>query len=170
MTERDPELQRLIDESAIRDLLAKYPRALDRQDNALLASLFHPDAIDDHGHYNGPATGFVEWMKRGARPGVHWTHHNGTQIIEMDGDVAQVETYCIALCRDDAAGTEGYARETFLRVRYLDRVEKRDGQWKIAHRRVVFSPSRIVHVDEQFPLTSECLTEDAHPADQVYQW
>jgi hypothetical protein len=47
--DRDPEVQRLIDEPAIRRLLASYTRAIDRQDHDLLASLFHPDAIDEHG-------------------------------------------------------------------------------------------------------------------------
>lgn len=45
MTQHDPELQNLIDEAAIRRLLANYPRAIDRQDFTLLASLFHSDAI-----------------------------------------------------------------------------------------------------------------------------
>jgi hypothetical protein len=39
--ERDPELQRLIDESKIRNLLDKYSRALDRQGHELLASHYH---------------------------------------------------------------------------------------------------------------------------------
>ncbi|MDO7843781.1 nuclear transport factor 2 family protein [Sphingomonas immobilis] len=166
---RDPEVQRLIDESAIRHLLALYPRALDRQDSALLASLFHPDAVDDHGHYNGPASGFVEWMKSGSRPGVHWTHHNGTQIIEIEGDVAQTETYCIALCRHGARGEAGFEKETFLRVRYLDRVEKREGKWKIAHRRVIFSPCHIADASHDFD-ASMCLQEGGFPADEVYRW
>ena len=46
LIDRDPELQRPLDESAIRNLLDKYPRALDRQDPELLASLFHPGAQD----------------------------------------------------------------------------------------------------------------------------
>lgn len=166
---RDPELQRLIDESAIRHLLALYPRALDRQDRVLLASLFHPDAVDDHGHFNGPAAGFVDWIAAGSRPGVHWTHHNGTQIIEIEGDVAQTETYCIALCRQGARGEEGFTKETFLRVRYLDRVEKREGQWKIAHRRVVFSPCHVADASQDFD-ASMCLQESAFPTDEVYRW
>jgi len=170
MTERDPELQRLIDESAIRKLLASYPRALDRQDHDLLASLFHPDAIDDHGPFNGPAAGFVEFMRKGGKPGVHWTHHNGTQIIEIDGDTAEAETYCIALCRQAAAGQDGYDKEIFLRVRYLDRVERRNDVWKIAHRRVVYSPCHIISSDSQFPITESYLTEAAHPVDEVYRW
>jgi SnoaL-like domain len=83
--ERHPELQLLIDEAAIRRLLALYPRALDRHDRDLLKSLFHDDAIDDHGPFNESAEGFVDFMRAGDVPGYHWMHHNGTQIIEIEG-------------------------------------------------------------------------------------
>lgn len=168
--ERDPELQQVIDESKIRNLLDKYPRALDRQDHALLASLFHPDAIDDHGVYNGLASGFVDFMRGGGKPGQHWTHHNGTQIVEIDGDVAECETYTIALCRMGAPGEPGHDREIFLRVRYLDRVEKRQGVWKIAHRRVIYSPCHIAKIEQEFPLTDACVSEAAYPHDAVYNF
>ena len=170
MAERDPEIQKVIDESKIRYLLDCYPRALDRQDYALLESLFHPDAIDDHGVYNGPAAGFVEFMRSGSQPGIHWTHHNGTQIVEIDGEVAHCETYTIALCRTGPAGNEGYGKQIFLRVRYLDRVEKRDGDWKIAHRRVVYSPCHMMDTSEPFPLTPECLIEGPEGIDPIYHW
>ena len=170
MAERDPEIQKVIDESKIRHLLDCYPRALDRQDHALLASLFHPDAVDDHGVYNGPAEGFVAFMRNGSKDGVHWTHHNGTQIIEIKGDVAQCETYTIALCRMGPVGSEGYDKQIFLRVRYLDRVEKRDGVWKIAHRRAVYSPCHIMESATPFPLTPECLLEAGAERDPVYHW
>lgn len=169
MPERDPEVQKVIDESKIRYLLDCYPRALDRQDHALLASLFHDDAIDDHGVYNGPAAGFVEFMRKGSKE-VHWTHHNGTQIVEIEGDVAQCETYTIALCRMGRAGSEGYDKQIFLRVRYLDRVEKRAGAWKIAHRRVVYSPCHIMDAAVPFPLTADCLVEGGAGVDPVYTW
>lgn len=169
MPERDPEVQKVIDESKIRYLLDCYPRALDRQDHALLASLFHDDAIDDHGVYNGSAAGFVDFMRKGSKE-VHWTHHNGTQIVEIDGDVAQCETYTIALCRMGPAGSEGYDKQIFLRVRYLDRVEKRAGAWKIAHRRVVYSPCHIMDAAVPFPLTPDCLVEGAAGVDPVYTW
>jgi ketosteroid isomerase-like protein len=170
--ERDPELQRLIDESKIRNLLDKYPRALDRQDHELLASLYHPGAIDDHGVYNGSATGYVDFMRAQGKDGVYWTHHNGTQIVEIEGDIAKCETYALALCRMGAAGEPGYDREMFLRVRYLDKVEKRDGVWKIAHRRVVYSPCHIVKIEEEFllSLSSECLHDAGFPKDEVYKW
>jgi len=168
--ERDPELQQVIDESKIRNLLDKYPRAIDRHDHALLASLYHPDAIEDHGVYNGTAAGYVDFMRARGRPGMHWTHHNGTQIIEIKGDIAECETYSLALCRLGAKGEPGYDREMFLRVRYLDRVEKREGVWKIAHRRVVYSPCHIVKIEEEWPLIEECLADGAFPNDEVYKF
>jgi ketosteroid isomerase-like protein len=167
--QRDPELQRLIDEAAIRRLLAQYPRALDRQDHELLASLFHPDAIDEHGPFNGPAQGFVDFMRAGGVAGHHWMHHNGTQLIDIDGDVARAETYTLAFYREpDAKGATGN-REVFLRVRYLDRVEKRNGEWKIAHRRVVFSPCHVLTVTEDYPMWDGTIIEGGRE-DASYRW
>lgn len=169
MIDRDPELQRLLDESAIRNVLDKYPRALDRQDPELLASLFHPGAQDDHGFFNGPIEGYVEWIRKGSFPGSHWMHHNGTQIVEVDGDVAQAETYALAFFRKPAV--EGQpTKEIFLRVRYLDRLERRDNAWKIAHRRVVYSPCHVLPIAEEFPLTADCLVEGTPQTDPVYRW
>lgn len=169
MPGRDPALQRLIDESQIRYLLDSYPRALDRQDSALLASLFHPGAIDDHGVFNGPAAEYVKWIQERSRPGSHWMHHNGTMLIEIEGDVARTETYTHACARMDPKEGDHRAREIFLRVRYLDRIERRDGLWKIAHRRVVYSPCYIMTVEEEFPLPAdECLFEGGVTTDPLY--
>ncbi|MDB5712876.1 MAG: hypothetical protein JWO15_273, partial [Sphingomonadales bacterium] len=62
-----------------------------------------------------------------------------------------------------------FDKETFLRVRYLDRIEKRGGQWKIAHRRVVFSPCHVADASKDFD-ASMCLQEGGFPADEVYKW
>jgi hypothetical protein len=78
---RDPELQCWLMNRKFAALIHKYPRALDRQDHALLATLFHPDAIDEHGHYNGSASEPVDWMAAGAQPGVHWRYHCENKII-----------------------------------------------------------------------------------------
>ena len=48
-TARDPEVQALVDKQAILEVLTRYCRALDRGDAALIASAYHPDAVDDHG-------------------------------------------------------------------------------------------------------------------------
>lgn len=42
-------LQQMLDREAIRDLVWRYCRAVDRRDFAALSALYHPDAIDEHG-------------------------------------------------------------------------------------------------------------------------
>jgi hypothetical protein len=173
------DIQQLVDERAIRDVISRYSRALDRHDYDLLASLFHPDAIDEHGHYNGSASGFVEWMRAGAQPGTYWSHHLGNQIIDFtSASVAEVETYCLALCRRPPTGKlallsrsrgEGH-QEILLRVRYLDRMERRNDVWRIAHRRVVYAPCMLIDCADEFPLTPEMLRDGDRKSDPVYCW
>ena len=43
------ELRQLLDRQAIEDVLFRYCRGVDRGDAALIASAYHPDAIDEHG-------------------------------------------------------------------------------------------------------------------------
>jgi hypothetical protein len=69
-------------------------------------------------------------------------HFLGTQVIELDGDVAWAETYCLALHRLRA--TDGApARDKVRPIRYCDRLERRDGEWRIARRVVVYEPGRV---------------------------
>ena len=53
------QLQRLIDKDAIRDCVLAYARGLDREDETILLSGFHPHACDDHGSYIGPISKFT---------------------------------------------------------------------------------------------------------------
>jgi hypothetical protein len=96
-------------------------------------------------------------------------HHNGTQVIDLEGDVAHAETYTLAFYREPAADGSRSNRAVFLRVRYLDRVERRDGEWRIAYRRVVYSPCHVLTVTEEFPLWENTLVE-AGKSDASYQW
>jgi ketosteroid isomerase-like protein len=111
-------------------------------------------------------------MRAQGKTDEYWTHHNGTQIVEIEGDIAKCETYALALCRIGAAGEPGYDREMFLRVRYLDRVKKWDGVWKTAHRRAVYPPCHIVKIEEEFilSLSSDCLHDAGFPKGEVYKW
>jgi hypothetical protein len=47
-------LQELVDRADILDCVQRYARGIDRHDVELVASCYHPDAIDDHGLYVGP--------------------------------------------------------------------------------------------------------------------
>lgn len=47
----DEDIQALLDERAIRAILMRYCRAVDRCDQEAIAACFHPDAVDDHGNW-----------------------------------------------------------------------------------------------------------------------
>ena len=56
-------LQTLIDKQALHELVLRYCRACDRRDFVLLRSLYHDDAIDDHGAmFCGSADEFLVWL------------------------------------------------------------------------------------------------------------
>lgn len=110
-------------------LVYGYARALDRLDAALLADAFHPDAqIDMGGIYAGGPTGFVE-VAMGFMGQFAATRHDVANVlVAPDGaDAATLEAYVTAWHRLDAP-----ARTLTVLGRYLARVERRDGRWRIA--------------------------------------
>lgn len=127
-------LRQLIDREAIRDCLCRYCRGIDRADEALLRSVYWPDAHDCHGAYDGPVEGFLAQALPRLRSGGRGVHQIANILIELHGDRAAVESSFLALQTSAAAP----AHETFLAGRYLDRFEQRDGQWRIADRTVVY--------------------------------
>jgi hypothetical protein len=123
---------RLVDRAEIEDVLALYCRGVDRCDEATLAAVYHEDATDDHGTFVGPAREFATWAVRGAQQYWHSSHHSVHNVLVewLGDDVAHVESYVLAFNR--RAGDRD-AVEVFA-GRYVDRFERREGVWRIAHR------------------------------------
>ena len=48
-----PALQQLIDRQQIHDCILRYCSGVDRFDREMLLSVYHPDAMDDHGAFVG---------------------------------------------------------------------------------------------------------------------
>lgn len=120
----------------IRDLLGVYCRAQDRCDLDLILSVFHEDAVDDHGGlFEGSIRDFfgfvIDILERCERT----SHHLGQILVDIQGDVAWSETYAIAFHRYDR---DGLSWDSTWHARMLDRFERRAGQWKIARRRVIY--------------------------------
>jgi len=128
------QLQALLDREAIRDCLYRYCRGIDRADEAALRSAYWEDATDCHGAWNGSAAGFIAQALQRLRQDGRRVHQVANILIELQGDVAAVESYFMAL--QAPAGRS--ARETFLCGRYVDRFERRQGEWRIAARTVVY--------------------------------
>jgi hypothetical protein len=143
-------LQELVDKEAIRSVLYRYCRAVDRGDAELLATVYHPDATDNHGAYVGPAAGFIEWAVRNGGVLFETIQHSlGTIIIQIEGDVAYSEAYFSSpgVMKPGEDGTRMLAN---LTGRYIDRFECRQGEWRIAQRVVVKDFRHVQPLNDTF--------------------
>ncbi len=136
-------LEELEARTAIEDCLKRFARAVDRQDWSLARTLYHEGAFDDHGFFKGPPDALLAHIATLHAHQDHSMHFNTNVLIEfLAKDRAFVETYVLVLQRYRAgapnapAGSEGL--RNLASARYLDRFEKRDGEWRVAHRTVVF--------------------------------
>ena len=134
-------LQALVEKQAITEVLYRYARALDRCDLPLLRSCFHPDSTHDHGDFEGSSLEFCDWALELLLRLTATQHHLGNVLIDLEGEVAHCETYWVAYHRIPAqAGGSGVVAgrgeetDLFIGGRYLDRMERRRGEWKIARR------------------------------------
>jgi len=125
------DVQHLMDRQAILDVIMKHARGHDRHDVELLTSTYHEDGIDEHGHAINPGPEYAVWANAiHAAGSVLHTHNITTHLCEIEGDIAHCESYVIVgLLNND----EKSAR--LISGRYIDRLEKRNGAWKIALRR-----------------------------------
>ena len=144
MTKQRITPEELVDRAEIMDALTRYTRGVDRHDMELVRSAYHPDAHDDHGLYRGDVDGMIEFL---ANLSVfeRTMHFLGNHTVVIEGDIARAETYCVAWHRHISAWT-GTARDNVQGIRYLDRLEKRDGDWRIARRQIVLDWMRIDEV------------------------
>lgn len=120
---------RLLDRQDILDCLTRFSRGMDRFDRELFLSAFHPDATIAAGPFVGGPGALYDWAAALHDEGQVSTHHNLlNHTCDIDGETAHAETYYLFVGRnrDETNWLTG--------GRYIDRLDKRDGQWKIALR------------------------------------
>jgi len=128
MNDIAPELRTMLDRMEVLDCLTRFSRGMDRLDRELALSAFHEDAICDYGPYVGDAAGLFDWAVQ-QQPNLVATHHHlCNHTVELVGETAHCETYLLYNARR-ADGSIWQAHG-----RYVDRLEKRDGAWRIAIR------------------------------------
>jgi SnoaL-like domain len=125
------DVQYLKDRSAILDCIMRHSRGCDRHDVDLISEAYHEDSVDEHGFATNVGPEYGEWANssHAATSEVH-THNITTHSCEIDGDVAHAESYVIVVLLG-----RGGRNAQFISGRYLDRLERRSGEWRIALRR-----------------------------------
>ena len=129
------DLDGLIARERIRDCLARLSRGEDRRDADLISGSYWPDATDDHGIFLGTFKEYLTWVVPGA-PTIPVTLHTlGQSLIQLQGTTAVVETHVTAYHRITMGDQDS---DIVLGGRYLDRMEQRDGEWRIIHRTMLY--------------------------------
>lgn len=125
----------------IADVIHRYARGIDRGDAELLVSCYWDDAHEEHGNtYHGPAVPYARGAaERVTKAGTTMQHFVCNIHVELDGDIAHVETYLLTFAR---FAKDGEPWDTLTGARAFDRFERRGGEWRIAHRRGVFDWNR----------------------------
>jgi len=134
-------VEQMLAESEIRDVHARYCRSADRCDFELYRTCFHQDAVLEFSFWTGSADDFIGMAEQMLSGFAATTHFTGNQLITVDGDAAWCEFYTLATHRI-AADDNGPDRDYVCSVRYIDRMERRGGEWRIARRKCVLDWAR----------------------------
>lgn len=129
------QIQELLDKQAITELIHAYCNASDRRDQDKLRTLYHEDAIDDHGaFFKGLAMEFIDKLPEIQAP-MLILHHNITTVnLAVEGNYAEGEVYVLAYHQ---VATDDEPMDLIIGGRYFDKYEKRNGLWKYSERAVV---------------------------------
>lgn len=122
-------IEALLDKQDILECLGRFSRGMDRFDRDCFLSAFHPDATIAAGPFVGSPAECFDWAMPMHEQGQVATQHNLLNVtIDIEGDTAHTETYYLF------AGRNRDESNWIAGGRYVDRLEKRDGAWKIATR------------------------------------
>ena len=136
----------LEDREAVREVIARYAHAIDRRRWDMMPALFHPDATFGFGPIEGGWREFVEQARAIIDPCTATQHQLGQTLIAFAGPaVCDAETYMTAMHvvpagypRPEVFPDRGEAYAAIIAGRYVDRFEKRGGEWRIVRRRGLY--------------------------------
>ena len=134
---------RLEDIRAIRDLVDGWAHCADRRLPEQQADLFAPDSevlvFNDDPATSDPVQHLRTRAEMIEAFGVldqyeATTHFNGQSTIEIDGDTASGESYCLA---HHVSAKDGDRQLLVLSIRYLDRFVRTEAGWRFSQRRLL---------------------------------
>ncbi len=161
-------LSELADREAIRDCLYRYSRGADRCDEDMLRSAYWEDAFDDHVLFAGSREELIAWVIPLLRAMSQSQHLIGNIFIRVHGAQADVESYYYGYHR---VGNGAGFHDSISSGRYVDRFERRDGEWRILRRQVVVDWFRDYPDSgdwENGPLGHQIKPGGRRPADPSY--
>jgi hypothetical protein len=126
------QLPELLDKKACEEVLMRYGRTLDWLDHAGQEECFWPDAKIDYGFFQGSGKDWVPVVMELEIAETHRWHVSTGVMVQINGDKAKSE--CYGFTAGTMEDEQGNSVDTLFGGRYLDELEKREGQWRISQR------------------------------------
>jgi len=163
----DAELREMLDHFQIRKVLAEYCRGSDRADESLMRSVYAAESWDDHGIVQADGAEFSRVMCQMVIETTDTMSHTlGQSLITVEGDEAGAETYFIAVALDGAADGKPCCNQ--LGGRFVDRLVREEGQWKVKHRVVMRDWSVAIPVTNDWESSKTLKPGERSGADVSY--
>lgn len=151
----DIAFRELLDRHQIQQVMIRYARGLDRLDNALARSCYWDDAIEDHGHFVGNPDDFIAWADTTTLMFESTQHAILNHFCDLQGDDAYCETYF------HFSGVTAQGPNFMATGRYVDHLQKRGGEWRIANRVMIGEGTYDVPKAAHAPPPGSAYTPDA---------
>ena len=128
---QEPAVQWLLDRAEIHDLMMQYALGVDLRDYERIRNCFASSFRASYGPREfTDADELIEFIS-GVEHFPSTTHFLGTQLIDVEGDAAWMETYSLITHRPDP---DDPAADWVAAGEYVDRLVREDGRWRIAER------------------------------------
>jgi hypothetical protein len=128
-----------------------------------LLATFHPEGEIAVSWLRSSFSDFVEHCKRGG-PSKHLI---SPSVVRVTGDRAVAETNIVILVRQKI---EGIAVDMTSRARFLDRLERRQGTWKIRERAAIYEQDRLDPVAPSEAFARMMQTADVAKYPEAYRY
>lgn len=132
-----------------------------------LLATFHPEGEIAVSWFRGSFPDFVARCRQSHEAGNRSKHLIWPSFVQVKGDRAVAETSAAILVRQVI---EGVPTDLTSNARFLDRLERRDGAWKILERAAIYERDRLDPVEPSAAFTALMQRADAarHPAAYRY--
>jgi hypothetical protein len=164
-------LQKLIDKQDIYEMMCRYARGVDRMDKELVLSCFWPEATAVYPSsmtsvFKGSFLEFLDSQWEAWKVYTAQQHHLCNHLCEVDGDRAKAETYQFSFYWAEPGNDPDL--NLLNSNRYIDRYERRNGEWRVIHRELIrnfcftIAPKGFGSVDNGWPMLSQSREDPAY--------
>ena len=137
------DMQQMLEEYEVRSVRQRWAFARDHGEWQTMRACFHPDATVRVLWYSGPVAGFIDETIESAadrKPGGGTKHWLGNSRVSVKGERALLETDAMVLGRNRFAG---HLFDFTLYIRLYDRMERRQGTWRILRMDAIYDRDRL---------------------------